>query len=32
MEVLGARQAKFWWQSVAFPVQLGNATKKRSAA
>jgi hypothetical protein len=32
MEVLGARQAKFWWQSVAFPVQLRNATKKRSAA
>jgi hypothetical protein len=32
IEVLGARQAKFWWQSVAFPVQLRNVTKKRSAA
>jgi hypothetical protein len=30
--VVGVRQAKFWWQSVAFPVQLRNATKKRSAA
>jgi hypothetical protein len=30
--VVGARQAKFWWQSVVFPVQLRNATKDRSAA
>jgi hypothetical protein len=30
--VVGARQAKFWWQPVAFPVQLRNATKECSAA
>jgi hypothetical protein len=30
--VVGVCQAKFWWQSAAFPVQLCNATKKRSAA
>jgi hypothetical protein len=30
--VVWAREAKFWWQWVAFPVQLRNATKKRSAA
>jgi hypothetical protein len=30
--VVGARQSKLWWQPVAFPVQLRNATKKRSAA
>jgi hypothetical protein len=29
---VGVRQAKFWWQSVAFPVQLRSVTKKRSAA
>jgi hypothetical protein len=30
--VVWAREAKFWWQPVAVPVQLRNATKKRSAA
>jgi hypothetical protein len=30
--VIGVGQAKFWWQSVAFPVHSCNASKKRSAA
>jgi hypothetical protein len=30
--VVGVRQPKFWWQSVAFPVHSCNASKKRSAA
>jgi hypothetical protein len=30
--VVGVRQPKFWWHSVAFPVHSCNARKKRSAA